>query len=550
VIVLPVITRELRASARHAFTYNLRALGVAALVLASFFFGLDHGFAPTMGGRLFASLHLTLFCSIWILVPLLTADCISRERREGTLGLLFLTALKAKDIVVAKSFAHGLRALTLWLAVLPVLTIPFLMGGLNATEALFSACINFSAISWALAAGLIASSWTNSWIRSLMYAMLLSLGFVICLAFFYAWLFSVLFIPGVGSYAPFWRSIYQSGWSTWQGDESFWSLREGLALLANAASESLAYAPPGTFSRAITVNVALVVSSLFFLFLAILLSGSRTRGVWQEEPPSQRQIWVEKTFCTPVIWLSFFKKWMRRKLERNPVGWLEQRTWSGRLVTWGWFAVVVSLYSAVLTDRHFFSGGNVTQTVMAWLLAGSMALSAAGSFRRERETGVLELLLVSPLAEGDIVKGRLRGLWGQFLPALGALLGLWAYFLTFDFRERNDAPTIWFYGVTFVTLPIIGLYFSLRCRSFISAFSWTFIVGALLPVTIPVLLALVVWLSGFARLWFLSRAWFLPHQIGPSIWASFLQIVFAFFCWNWLHQRLRKRAFPLERADI
>ena len=80
----------------------------------------------------------------------------------------------------------------------------------------------------------------------------------------------------------------------------------------------------------------------------------------------------------------FFRRWMRRKLERNPIGWLEQRTWSGRLVTWGWFAVLISIYSTMLTDRHFFEDANGLQELMAWLLAGSMALSAAGSFRRER----------------------------------------------------------------------------------------------------------------------------------------------------------------------
>src|SRR5438477_2725470 len=167
-IVLPVIARELRSTARHSFTYNLRTLGVAALLLASFFFGINHGFGPTMGSKLFGSLHFTLFCAIWVLVPLLTADCISRERREGTLGLLFLTSLSAKDIVTAKTVAQALRALSLWLAVLPVLTIPFLLGGVSWIEALLSAAINFSAICWALAAGLLASAWSKRWLRALL----------------------------------------------------------------------------------------------------------------------------------------------------------------------------------------------------------------------------------------------------------------------------------------------------------------------------------------------------------------------------------------------
>ena len=46
----------------------------------------------------------------------------------------------------------------------------------------------------------------------------------------------------------------------------------------------------------------------------------------------------------------------------------------------------------------------------------------------ERESGVLELLLVSPLGEKQIIAGRLSGLWGQFAPAAVLLLAIWAYF--------------------------------------------------------------------------------------------------------------------------
>ena len=101
--------------------------------------------------------------------------------------------------------------------------------------------------------------------------------------------------------------------------------------------------------------VKLTAFSLLALAIAALVAGAKTTRVWQEEPPSTRQRWLEKTFCTPIIWLNFFRRWMRRKLERNPIGWLEQRTWSGRLITWGWFGVIVSLLSAALTERNFFN---------------------------------------------------------------------------------------------------------------------------------------------------------------------------------------------------
>ena len=110
-------------------------------------------------------------------------------------------------------------------------------------------------------------------------------------------------------------------------------------------------------------------------------------------------------------------------------------------MTWGWFAVILSLYSAVLTDHNFFHTSSGVQQAMAWLLGGSLAMSAAGSFRRERESGVLELLLVSPLGEGDIISGRLRGLWSQFLPAFGLLLGLWGYFTNL-FPDHQDGSAV------------------------------------------------------------------------------------------------------------
>src|SRR5436309_15203095 len=140
--VMPVINREMRASARHSFTYYLRTLGAAALLLTSLFFGLNHGFEPNLGGELFAALHLTLFIAIWILVPLLTADCLSRERREGTLGLLFLTPLSSRGVVIGKSLIHALRAATMLLATLPILALPFLIGGVSWQEGLMALMVD------------------------------------------------------------------------------------------------------------------------------------------------------------------------------------------------------------------------------------------------------------------------------------------------------------------------------------------------------------------------------------------------------------------------
>jgi ABC-type transport system involved in multi-copper enzyme maturation permease subunit len=526
--ILPVIARELRAAARQPFTYNLRVLGVTALLLASVLFGLQVGFRPAFGRELFAALHCALFGAIWLLVPMLTADCISRERREETLGLLFMTPLKGTDIVVAKGLAHGLRAVTLAVAVVPVLTIPFLLGGVSWTEALLALLINANAMCWALAAGLLASAWGKAWHRTLLVAAMLVVAFFLLLDLGAGW----FLVQAARARRANW-----SGPTHWQE-----FLGIGFSLLTDERGCWAAYNPLVSFSQVAWAFANTTGLSLLGLAAALVAAGAKTRRSWQEEPPSRRQVWLRQTFCTPVLWLGLFRRWMRRKLERNPIGWLEQRTWSGRLVTWSWFAVLVSIYSLVLADRSLFQNSNPLHCMLGWLLAGSMALSAAGSFRRERETGVLELLLVSPLGEHQIIRGRLGGLWSQFAPAAGLLLAGWTYCSSFV-PDGADSGAMSFFFVTFLTVPVFGLYYSLRCRNFLTAFLATIVTGLVVPVALPAALWVVLrWAGNVGPN--PGLAW----DMRPSFAGAICQGGLAVLCWGGLSRRLTQRAFPLERA--
>jgi ABC-type Na+ efflux pump permease subunit len=244
---------------------------------------------------------------------------------------------------------------------------------------------------------------------------------------------------------------------------------------------------------------------------------------------------------------------MRRKLEKNPVGWLEQRTWSGRLVTWGWFAVMISLYSAALNGPNVTRWLSELQKFMAWLLLGVMTVSAAGSFQRERETGVLELLLVSPLSVGQIIGGRLRGLWGQYFPALILLLGVWTYLAGLFPEPERDWGMIQFYCSAFLALPVIGLYCSLRRRNFISAFLFTVFLGLAVPFGLK---AVLNWFTGVflgvgndAAYYFsdsiLERLLLLTY----SPWfLTLVQIVVAIRIGWQLFRDLARRNFPFSRT--
>src|SRR5438128_11738790 len=147
--VLPVIVRELRSQARQPLTHWLRLLGglsvLAAIAVALWTLGAiksqarasGTGFpntVQTFGTTLFGKMNLFVFVAIWLFVPLATADAVSRERREGTLPLLYLTELRSVGIVVGKAFVHMLRSVSLFLAMAPWLMLPLVFGGVSVND--------------------------------------------------------------------------------------------------------------------------------------------------------------------------------------------------------------------------------------------------------------------------------------------------------------------------------------------------------------------------------------------------------------------------------
>lgn len=521
---LPVISRELRAQSRQSFTYWLRGLGVLTLLVGGLWF-LDEGaFEPNVGGFLYGRMHLLAYFALWLLVPLGAADCISRERREGTLGLLFLTPLRPPHIVIAKGFVHGLRATTLIVAIVPVLMIPFLLGGVVWQQAALSVLIFADAICWCLAAALVASSLARNNNRAMAFTMLFA-----CLGFIgFPWLVGA----GMGINSPTtWNAGYTQ--STYDFFVGFWVV----AMPAGDFTYVLRMFKLPQIVTAIGFASAVSVAVLVF---AVVFAANCLRRTWRDQPASARVEKMERVFFRPVLWKGFLHRWMQRKLEHNPIGWLEQRQWSGRMVTWAWFAIIITLYSLALTDPNFFHNSESIQHGVGWLLTLSMAVTAAGSFRRERETGVLELLLVSPLSTRQIINGRLRGLWGQFLPSILMLVGIWLYFLTllrgaYFLGGDWGYGDIWSFAVMFWVTPVIGLYFSVRCRHYLVALVLTIGVAMVLPILLSALGQRLSARTGFG--W--EDGW-------QAAW--FFQLLIAAYLNTALHRKLERRQFPLERA--
>ena len=134
---LPIAERELRVRAREKATFRVRvgAALAACLVIAFFLLMSRMWFSPgKMGQAVFWFLSSLAF--LWCLLegPRNTADALSEEKREGTLGLLFLTDLKGYDVVLGKLAASSLGSIYGLLAIFPVMGVPLLLGGVAPAE--------------------------------------------------------------------------------------------------------------------------------------------------------------------------------------------------------------------------------------------------------------------------------------------------------------------------------------------------------------------------------------------------------------------------------
>ncbi len=158
--IWPVVHRELRDGARRPLNHWLCVAG-AFIGVVGFYLAAWNAPITTVGNRIFVELHRLLMFLILCVVPAITADCIARERREGTLGLLFMTPLRSWEIVIGKAAVQVLKAFTLWLAVVPILTIPFLSGGVTWTLVAHQLAAEFCAGIFCIAAGILATSLTD-----------------------------------------------------------------------------------------------------------------------------------------------------------------------------------------------------------------------------------------------------------------------------------------------------------------------------------------------------------------------------------------------------
>jgi ABC-type transport system involved in multi-copper enzyme maturation permease subunit len=514
--VVPVLWRELQEGARRPFNYWLRSTSAGVGLFLLFTMTGHSGVSNAeVGARLFAGIHILLVVMICCLVPSMTADCISSENREGTLSLLFLTSLTAGGIVVGKAAMQALRTFTMWIALVPVLIIPFLLGGLTMATAQTAITIEFCLILLCLAAGLLASSLTKS--RTAAMVLALVFGESLVALFGHSMLVTIapllkaktgdLTITSVLT-GSFFGETYGHRWNFETG---LWSLLE-TPLTKGVWVETLVR----SVSEAVVVFIGVIFAAAWCVERA-----------WKDKPRSVRQESLFRRYCIPIF-KNWFSRRKRRALKRNPMAWLQMYSWKTRAFRLVLCLAVIVVETSLLGafNKQGYGGGALKMGQISIFLAMGIVFSFVGvnSFLKEKETRTLELILVSPLSVNQIILGQVFGLWKQFFPAAVVFGVCYAAIRRFLFYYAFEDET-WLEAslmlCAFFSLPFFTTYFALCLNNVPMAVALSVITVILPPILVWPIVNLPRW--GFEIDWS-SYFGCVSELYGALVIATYLRI--------------------------
>src|SRR5215468_5333724 len=177
---LPIVGRELRVAARKRSTFWVRvtAAGVGLFIGSACLLLTTLVGSPQVGPALFGTLTWMSIIIALLAGVFFTSDSLSEEKREGTLGFLFLTDLKGYDVVGGKLLATSLRGVYAILAFFPVLGITLMMGGVTGAEFWKTALALLNGLEVSLMVGLFISAFSRDAQKAMGATLLLLLGLV------------------------------------------------------------------------------------------------------------------------------------------------------------------------------------------------------------------------------------------------------------------------------------------------------------------------------------------------------------------------------------
>jgi ABC-type transport system involved in multi-copper enzyme maturation permease subunit len=400
--ILPIAERELRVAARSPRTYWSRAMvALASMIMVLFVFNGYETVTRTRvgGGELFAALAYVSIAYSLFAGAALTADCLSSEKREETLGFLFLTDLKGYDVVLGKLVATSLRSIYGLMATFPVLALPLLLGGLRASEFWRVVLVVLNTLWLSLALGLLVSTLYR---RQRVTTNLASLCMLL------------LAISPVGASVAI-KAANPAG--TCPYDPSVLSPLYSLHAAFESGYRMAALAGP-SFWTSLLVQFA---GGVLLLVRASWLLPRR----WQENTTGSPLL------VTPLAWHMDAGKARGRRngkvLENNPMYWLAARGRGATLGLLGLILLVSAWGIRCLDDHQAFAGVQGAGLLLVALVSRLLVAYLAGErLTEDKQSGALDLILTTPLRVEAIIAGIWQAIWKKLrLPLLCSVVLYW-----------------------------------------------------------------------------------------------------------------------------
>jgi ABC-type transport system involved in multi-copper enzyme maturation permease subunit len=419
---LPIVERELREGSRRPSTYWSRVsvaflaclVGVAAFLI--------NYFQPKdpLGTILFWGLSGLSMLSCLLAGRAATADCLSREKREGTLGLLFLTDLKGYDVVLGKLVATSLAAFYALLTILPVLAIPLLVGGMTNGEFWRMALVLVNSFFFSLAVGILASAATRQYRAAMaanFFLFTLVVGVPVACGVAYGITHMRTLPPFFYSCPVFSFVMCADAQYTAAPADFWWSLATTHLLAWIFVAEACQIVPRAWADKP-----------------AVAASG---RWRWREIGPLL-------SYGAPAQRVAFRKD----ALDANAFFWLAARAWLKPVHVWIFLGL-----AAIWWIHGWISNGVLWLDVVTYISTSYLlnvtfklwvALEAGHQLGEDRRAGAFELLLVTPLTVGDILRGQFQALRRQFLRPLVVVVAVEFLFAVVLARRPDMGREIFF----------------------------------------------------------------------------------------------------------
>lgn len=404
----PVLQRELRARSRSVGLWSMRC-GAALWALLAFW-GMARfiGERQAMHGR---DLYLVVNWAAVVVLGMtgtwLTHDVVSRERRDGTLGLLMLSPLSASQVMAGKASSAVVEGVSAWWSMVPVLVLPLLMGGVRVEDVVTMTVLQGAMLAVSMASGLAASAWNTA----AAWALFVGYGMTLCLA-------GVVVLPAGVVLA-----------STGVG---MWTVAGVVLVLVVAVVLGLLKLAGAELRQAWDAERAgtTPMEGPSFVLAVGEAPGSAkpmTAGSLPDQDPGPEPSgspYAAISVATEPGWLE--RRAIRRRrglLETDPLGWLLLRRHG---VLWMVPVGMAGVYVWWLTA----AGGHEAPRWPEWVIPMVMSVSMAGWLREERANGTLEIIMTTPCA-GRLEGSLCRRLWvenGTWVALHGALTLVMAFF--------------------------------------------------------------------------------------------------------------------------